>query len=199
MRTHFIAIGGSAMHNLALALHNKGYQVTGSDDAIFEPSKSRLEKKGILPTKENVRFIGRFDFTEMPKVWAPGAYIEFWFKGTTCSLEIEDDPSFNSHNYIEIQVDEQLVRRIKLEETENLISVLKSAKNKLHHVYIVKCTEAGIGSISFGKIYCEKLIKPTKAFLSIEIKSFDSNHNSFNWIKLLNKPFSIRFNLLLFK
>jgi UDP-N-acetylmuramate: L-alanyl-gamma-D-glutamyl-meso-diaminopimelate ligase len=51
MRTHFIAIGGSAMHNLALALHNKGYQVTGSDDAIFEPSKSRLEKKGILPNE----------------------------------------------------------------------------------------------------------------------------------------------------
>jgi UDP-N-acetylmuramate: L-alanyl-gamma-D-glutamyl-meso-diaminopimelate ligase len=44
MRTHFIAIGGSAMHNLALALHNKGYQVTGSD-AIFEPSKSRLDKR----------------------------------------------------------------------------------------------------------------------------------------------------------
>lgn len=49
MRTHFIAIGGAAMHNLALALQNKGYQVTGSDDAIFEPSKSRLEKKGLLP------------------------------------------------------------------------------------------------------------------------------------------------------
>ena len=51
MRTHFIAIGGAAMHNLALALHNKGYQVTGSDDAIFEPSKSRLEKKGLLPAE----------------------------------------------------------------------------------------------------------------------------------------------------
>ncbi len=49
MRTHFIAIGGAAMHNLALALHNKGYKVTGSDDAIFEPSKSRLDKKGLLP------------------------------------------------------------------------------------------------------------------------------------------------------
>ena len=48
MRTHFIAIGGSAMHNLALALHNKGYQVTGSDDEIFEPSKSRLQAKGLL-------------------------------------------------------------------------------------------------------------------------------------------------------
>jgi UDP-N-acetylmuramate: L-alanyl-gamma-D-glutamyl-meso-diaminopimelate ligase len=51
MRTHFIAIGGAAMHNLALALHNKGYQVTGSDDAIFEPSKARLEKKGLLPAE----------------------------------------------------------------------------------------------------------------------------------------------------
>ena len=51
MRTHFIAIGGAAMHNLALALHSKGYKVTGSDDAIFEPSKSRLEKKGLLPVE----------------------------------------------------------------------------------------------------------------------------------------------------
>lgn len=51
MRTHFIAIGGAAMHNLALALHNKGYKVTGSDDAIFEPSKSRLDKKGLLPAE----------------------------------------------------------------------------------------------------------------------------------------------------
>ena len=49
MRVHFIAIGGAAMHNLALALHQKGYQVTGSDDEIFDPSKSRLEAKGLLP------------------------------------------------------------------------------------------------------------------------------------------------------
>jgi UDP-N-acetylmuramate: L-alanyl-gamma-D-glutamyl-meso-diaminopimelate ligase len=49
MRVHFIAIGGSAMHNLALALHQKGDQVTGSDDEVFEPSKSRLEVKGLLP------------------------------------------------------------------------------------------------------------------------------------------------------
>ena len=49
MRVHFIAIGGSAMHNLALALHENGSQVTGSDDVIFEPSKSRLKKAGLLP------------------------------------------------------------------------------------------------------------------------------------------------------
>lgn len=51
MRVHFIAIGGSAMHNLAIALHNKGYQVTGSDDEIFEPALSRLNKCGLLPEK----------------------------------------------------------------------------------------------------------------------------------------------------
>lgn len=49
MRIHFIAIGGSAMHNLAIALHKKGFQVTGSDDVIFEPSSSRLARYGILP------------------------------------------------------------------------------------------------------------------------------------------------------
>lgn len=49
MKVHFIAIGGSAMHNLALALHDKGYVVSGSDDEIFEPSRSRLHKKGLLP------------------------------------------------------------------------------------------------------------------------------------------------------
>ncbi len=49
MNVHFIAIGGAAMHNLALALHNKGYLVTGSDDTIFDPSKSRLATKGLLP------------------------------------------------------------------------------------------------------------------------------------------------------
>lgn len=49
MKVHFIAIGGSAMHNLAIALHLKGYEVTGSDDEIFEPAKSHLAKYGILP------------------------------------------------------------------------------------------------------------------------------------------------------
>ncbi len=52
MRVHFIAIGGSAMHNLALALHLKGYQVSGSDDEIFEPARSRLAAYGLLPGQE---------------------------------------------------------------------------------------------------------------------------------------------------
>lgn len=60
MNIHFISIGGSVMHQLAIALKRKGYQITGSDDEIFEPAKSALAAEGILPQRigwfpENVR------------------------------------------------------------------------------------------------------------------------------------------------
>lgn len=58
MRVHFIAIGGAAMHNLALALHKKGFKVTGSDDEIYEPSRTRLANAGLLPS-ENGWFPGK--------------------------------------------------------------------------------------------------------------------------------------------
>jgi UDP-N-acetylmuramate: L-alanyl-gamma-D-glutamyl-meso-diaminopimelate ligase len=52
MNVHLIAIGGSAMHNMAIAMHKKGFHVSGSDDEIFEPSKSRLANLNLLPAKE---------------------------------------------------------------------------------------------------------------------------------------------------
>jgi UDP-N-acetylmuramate: L-alanyl-gamma-D-glutamyl-meso-diaminopimelate ligase len=51
MKVHFISIGGSVMHQLAIALKRKGYKVTGTDDEIFEPSLSNLHKEGLLPEK----------------------------------------------------------------------------------------------------------------------------------------------------
>jgi len=51
MKIHFIAIGGSAMHNLAIALHKKGFYISGSDDEIFEPAKSNLSKYNLLPSQ----------------------------------------------------------------------------------------------------------------------------------------------------
>ncbi|MDB5246435.1 MAG: UDP-N-acetylmuramate--L-alanine ligase [Segetibacter sp.] len=51
MKVHFISIGGSVMHQLAIALKRKGYEVSGTDDEIFEPSRSNLEKEGLLPEK----------------------------------------------------------------------------------------------------------------------------------------------------
>lgn len=50
-RLHFIAIGGAAMHNLALALQMNGNIITGSDDEIMEPSLTRLAAAGLLPKK----------------------------------------------------------------------------------------------------------------------------------------------------
>ncbi|MEI6455755.1 MAG: Mur ligase family protein [bacterium] len=64
MKVHFIAIGGSAMHNLAIALCRKGYVVTGSDDEIFEPARGRLAGNGILPSSEGwdpLRITGELD------------------------------------------------------------------------------------------------------------------------------------------
>lgn len=49
MRIHFISMGGAVMHNMVLALHNKGFVVSGSDDEIYEPALSRLKAKGLLP------------------------------------------------------------------------------------------------------------------------------------------------------
>ena len=50
-RYHLIAIGGSVMHNLAIDLADLSHKITGSDDEIYEPSKSRLMRKGLLPDK----------------------------------------------------------------------------------------------------------------------------------------------------
>lgn len=49
MKIHFTSIGGSVMHQLAIALKRKGYQITGSDDEIFEPAKGNLAAEGLLP------------------------------------------------------------------------------------------------------------------------------------------------------
>ena len=62
MRIHFIAIGGSAMHNLAIALNLKGYIITGSDDMINDPSKSRLAKYDLLPEKEGWSAVESWQF-----------------------------------------------------------------------------------------------------------------------------------------
>jgi UDP-N-acetylmuramate: L-alanyl-gamma-D-glutamyl-meso-diaminopimelate ligase len=51
-KIHFIAIGGSVMHNLAVALKQAGHEVSGSDDEIFDPSRAELIKHGLLPDKE---------------------------------------------------------------------------------------------------------------------------------------------------
>ncbi len=52
MKVHVIAIGGSIMHSLAIQLHLLGYAITGSDDIIYDPARTRLSEYGLLPDKE---------------------------------------------------------------------------------------------------------------------------------------------------
>lgn len=52
MNLHFVAIGGSIMHSLAISLKQQGHQISGSDDHIYDPASSRLAAHGLLPDEE---------------------------------------------------------------------------------------------------------------------------------------------------
>jgi hypothetical protein len=109
-----------------------------------------------------IETIGRFDFSEKehPKVWAPGAYIRFYFQGTSCDVTILDEMRFGTmHNYISIIVDGGKPRRMRLDEVENVIHVAKGIKKGKHEVVICKNTESNIGFIQLENIQCRKLVK----------------------------------------
>ena len=95
MRIHLIAIGGSAMHNFALALAHLGHDVTGSDAQIFEPSRGRLKKVNLLPDEEgwnedritediDVIILGMHARTDNPEL----------LKAQTLGLNIQSYPEF---------------------------------------------------------------------------------------------------------
>ena len=106
MNVHFIAIGGSAMHNLAIAMHLMGDVVTGSDDEIFHPSKGRLMKYGLLPSNigwdeskihDQLEAVilgmhARLDNPELIKAQQLGlkiySYPEFIYEKTKCKKEL---------------------------------------------------------------------------------------------------------------
>lgn len=131
---------------------------------IITQTSCRTDKSKKIITNEmqNVHFVGRFDFSNKPKTWAPGAYIEYWFSGKYCSVEITDEPTDYGNNYIELIIDDMPVRRIKLKDSKNHIKIFNKGTNGIHHVLITKCTEAKIGSITFNKINCNKIIKSKK-------------------------------------
>ncbi len=77
MKVHLIAIGGSVMHQLAIALKLKGYLVTGSDDEIFEPARSNLEGHGLLPAPVRKNFYdGNFYNPVNGKIYSGGFKID---------------------------------------------------------------------------------------------------------------------------
>ncbi|MCC6701095.1 MAG: acetyl xylan esterase [Fluviicola sp.] len=113
-----------------------------------------------------ITYVGRFDFSqpERPKVWNPGAYFQFRFKGSKCIVTLNDEMKFGSyHNYVSIVVDGKAPRRVRLDQQINELVVAEGLSDGEHDVLICKDTESNIGYIQLDNIQCEALLKQTKS------------------------------------
>jgi hypothetical protein len=107
-----------------------------------------------------IRYTGRIDFTDKvkPKFWQPGVYIEWAFEGDSCIVVLEDEMLWgNSHNYYELVVDGK-EQRLQMKAKRDTVFITGDPRANIHRVMFCKDTEAGIGSMSFAGISCEKLV-----------------------------------------
>lgn len=173
-RIHFIAIAGSVMHNLAIALKHAGHEVTGSDDDIFEPARTQLANHGILPTKEgwhperitaatDVVILGMHARKENPEL----------LKALELGLQIY---SFPDYIYAQSKDKQRIViagSHGKTTITAMIIHVLNHCKREFDYVIgarvrgieqTVKLTDAPIIIIE-GDEYLSSALDPTPKFL----------------------------------
>jgi hypothetical protein len=103
------------------------------------------------------------------RFWAPGVYISFKFRGTTCEIFLNDEVLWgNSHNYIEVVADNNIAKRLQLRWKNNDIKI-EGLDDGDHEIIVCKNTESGIGYLDFGGVNCTKLLKlPPKHRRKIE-------------------------------
>ena len=109
----------------------------------------------------NIQYTGRIDFSNPrePKFWSSGVYIKARFKGTSCEIEINDEVLYgNTHNYLEIVVDNGKPFRIQTTGKTNSIKVAEGLSDGAHTVLICKDTESGNGYLIFRGLPCEVLL-----------------------------------------
>jgi lysophospholipase L1-like esterase len=109
----------------------------------------------------HLKYVGRVDFSDplAPKFWAPGIYVQAKFKGTSLSIDINDEDLYGvTHNYLEIAIDNNPPFRIQTTGKTNHIKVADNLPPGVHTVTICKDTESNIGYISFIGVTCEKLL-----------------------------------------
>ncbi len=114
---------------------------------------------------KRIHYTGRIDYSEKnaPKYWSSGAYLQLKFKGTYCVLLIEDQVRWGKiHNYVEIIIDDSIVRRVQLKEVNNRLVVAENLPDGNHTLTLAKNTEAENGYIQVRGIICEQLLKPSK-------------------------------------
>ena len=109
----------------------------------------------------HIHYVGRIDDANplAPRFWAAGVYVKAKFKGTSCIAMINDEVLYgNSHNYIEIAVDDRPPYRIKLTGKENAVNVADGLTDGEHTLTICKDTEAGIGYLELTGLKCDELL-----------------------------------------
>lgn len=113
------------------------------------------------PSDERVFSSGRIDRGDPDKLrlYSPGAYIAFRFKGSEFSVDLRNNFPDENHNYVSIEVDDEYKGKFKVEyEKENLKPKLK-LENGVHDVVICKATESISGYLEIGSIYCDSLLE----------------------------------------
>ena len=111
----------------------------------------------------NIQYTGRIDFsnTKRPRFWSPGVYISARFKGPSCSFIIHDEILWgNSHNYIEVIVDDKEPVRLQLKSKTDTVLAAAGLSKGEHTIVICKNTESGIGYLEFGGFLCKELVAP---------------------------------------
>jgi lysophospholipase L1-like esterase len=110
-----------------------------------------------------LQYFGRIDFTDplKPKFWSPGVYIRAKFRGTSCTVLINDEvKDGNTHNYIGIAIDDNPPFRLQTTGKENVIKAAEGLSGTEHTITICKDTESGIGYLEFVGLKCEQLLPP---------------------------------------
>ena len=109
-----------------------------------------------------IQYFGRVDFTNplRPRFWQPGTYLDARFQGTSCGFIVGDQMQGDNHNYLEIEVDDTLLYRLKLQRSTDTILVVKGLGDGPHKILICKSTETICGWLQFEGFLCRKLLSP---------------------------------------
>jgi hypothetical protein len=119
--------------------------------------------KFFAANNKSFQYTGRIDFSNplKPRFWSAGVYVKMRFKGKGAEVLVNDQVMYgNSHNYIEIAIDDQKPYRVQTTDLTDNIKIGGDLEDKVHTLTICKDTEAGIGYLEFVGIKCEKLLDP---------------------------------------
>ena len=109
----------------------------------------------------HIRYTGRVDFSnpKEPHFWAPGVYVQVKFEGASCQLYLRDEVLYgHSHNYIEIQVDDETPYRLQTRGKSDTLTIEARLKGSTHILTLCKNTESGIGYLGLAGVRCRKLL-----------------------------------------